>query len=101
MIRYALCMLLSMSLSGFAYSGQEDIASLKAACEAAREQKLAPEREALIEECIEKGKDKDYCHRYYKDYGAGGRTAAGGARLPKYFDLPECQALDRAERNIK
>ena len=81
-----------------AYGEEKDIASLKAACEAAREQKLAPEREALIKECVEKGKEEEYCLRYYADYGAGGRTAAGGHRAPLYFDLPECQALDKAER---
>ena len=98
MKRILFLLLPTLCLPVTANAEEKDIANLKAACEAAREQKLAPEREALIKECIDKGKEEDHCKRYYSDYGAGGRTAAGGARGPKYFDLPECQELDRAER---
>ena len=75
---------------------------LKEECEAAREQRLAPERQALIDECIaSKEKSPDACRRYYQDYGAGGRTAAGGHRQRLYHDIPECQELYQAEQNGK
>lgn len=78
---------------------ESDLDTLKAACAQAREQRLAPERNKLIAECIDQGKKEDYCQRYYQDYGAGGKTAGGGRRAPLYFELPECQALDKAERS--
>jgi hypothetical protein len=64
-------------------------ALLDAECEAAREHKLAPEREKYIEDCVrDKVKDsREACERFYSDYGA--RT---GYREPLYYDLPECVA---------
>ncbi len=91
-------------ISGFtstAYSS-DSIQVLKEKCEAAREAKLAPERQALIKSCIaEKEKPADECERYYADYGAGGRTAAGAGKVRKYNNLPECEALYKAEREEK
>jgi len=65
---------------------------LDAACESARERKLAPERTKYIEECVrDKFKDsREACERFYRDYGS--ETAD---RLALYYDLPECvQAFD-------
>lgn len=59
---------------------------LDAACEAAREQKLAPQRARYVEECVAKGeRDRAGCEQYYRDYG--NRT---GGRAPLHYDLPEC-----------
>jgi hypothetical protein len=62
-------------------------AQLDAACEAAREHKLAPERAKYIDECVrEKFKDsRAACERFYRDYGS--QTAD---RPALYYDLPEC-----------
>ena len=63
--------------------------SLDAACEAARERKLEPERAMYAQECVQK-KMKDTleeCQRFYSDYGA-----RIGDRAPLYYDLPECVA---------
>ena len=62
-------------------------AHLDAECEAAREHKLAPEREKYIEECVRnKNRDsREACERFYSDYGA-----RSGNRAPLYYDLPEC-----------
>ena len=62
-------------------------AQLDAACESARERKLAPERAKYIEECVrDKFKDsREACERFYRDYGS--QTAD---RLALYYDLPEC-----------
>jgi hypothetical protein len=85
--------------SGFACAGDPSLEELKARCEAAREAHLAPEREALIQSCIkEEKKTEQECRRFYADYGAGGRTAAGAGRPPLYFDLPECVELGKAEQ---
>jgi hypothetical protein len=71
-------------------AGEKDQVSrqkeLDAACERAREMKLAPLREQYIEECVAvQKKDRAYCERFYSDYGA--RT---GNRAPLFYDLPEC-----------
>ena len=60
---------------------------LDAACEAAREHKLAPERARHIDACVrqELRGSREECERFYSDYGA-----QSGARAPLYYDLPEC-----------
>ena len=63
--------------------------TLDAACEAARERKLEPERAMYAQECVQR-KTKDTleeCQRFYSDYGA-----RIGDRTPLYYDLPECVA---------
>ena len=62
-------------------------AQLDQACEKARQQKLAPEREKYIEECVTKKQkpDRVACERFYADYGN-----KSGNRAPLYYDLPEC-----------
>ncbi|MFV2060027.1 MAG: hypothetical protein ACC653_05035 [Gammaproteobacteria bacterium] len=68
---------------------------LDAACDAAREAKLAPERQTLIKKCVASGKNKSQCDSYYKSYG----DAAGNSRnytARKYDNLPECVAAQKA-----
>ncbi|MEJ2534350.1 MAG: hypothetical protein P8008_02490 [Gammaproteobacteria bacterium] len=62
-------------------------AELDAACEAARQKKLAPERERLIEECVREKQrpDRAACERFLADYGN-----RSGNRPALYYDLPEC-----------
>jgi hypothetical protein len=62
-------------------------ASLDAACEAARQEKLAPLRAGFIDECVEKNQrpDRAACERFYADYGN-----QSGNRAPLFYDLPEC-----------
>ncbi len=75
-----------------------DLEALQQACDAARESRLAPERDELIEECAAKNRNtRDYCERFYRDHGAGGSTGPGTYRQRKYHDIPECQALYDAE----
>ena len=65
----------------------EQQTTLDAACEQARERRLAPERERFVEECVAKKQkpDRASCERFYSDYGA-----RSGKRAPLYYDLPEC-----------
>ena len=61
-------------------------AELNATCKAAREKQINALRDVYIEECItERGKSREYCERFYRDYGAG-----SGDRPPLFYDLPEC-----------
>lgn len=67
-------------------------AELDAACEAARQKKLAPMREQYIEECVKNGEqpDRRSCEVFYSDFGA-----QSGNRAPLFYDLPECvEAFD-------
>jgi hypothetical protein len=71
-------------------------AELNAACEAAREAKLAPLRKQYVETCVEKKErpDRQSCERFYADFG--NRT---GNRAPLFYDLPECVAADDYRHN--
>ena len=62
-------------------------AKLDAACETAREKKLAPMRAGFIDECVEKKQrpDRAACERFYADFGN-----QSGNRAPLFYDLPEC-----------
>ena len=69
-------------------SDAEKQAQLDQSCEAARERKLAPIREDIYGECLEKEQgDAAYCKRYADGYN-GNRP--GGA--PRFYELPECEA---------
>ena len=72
-------------------------AKLDAACEAAREKKLAPLRRQYIQECVDKQKkDKAHCERFYSDYGA-----RSGDRAPLFYDLPECVTAFEYKRSYR
>lgn len=64
-------------------------AELDAACEAAREKKLAEARAEYVEECVLKKQrpDRESCERFYADYGESSAN-----RAPLFYDLPECVA---------
>ncbi len=71
-------------------------AQLDAACEAARESRLAPERARHIEECVARKQkpDRAACESFYADYGA-----QSGGRAPLYYDLPECRRAFEARKD--
>jgi hypothetical protein len=62
-------------------------AELDRACEAARQVALAPRRQEIYEECINRpGKEEDVCRKDANGYN-GNRI--GGT--PLFYDLPECE----------
>lgn len=62
-------------------------ARLDSACEAARQKKLAPMRQQIVEECVANKElpNREECERFYADYGE-----RMGGRAPLFYDLPEC-----------
>ena len=84
--------LIGIGISSFMFFGStsvmaEDQAALDAACEQAREVKLAHLREQMTADCIAEGKlDKQQCEAEFADHS--GR--AGNRQLP-FYDLPECE----------
>ena len=90
MMKKFLLIALSLFLLGPALakeSRDEKQAKLDAACETAREKKIAPIRNKYIEACVAKKEQpsREACERFYADYG--GRM---GGRAPLFYDLPEC-----------
>ncbi len=76
-------------------------AALDQRCEDAREEKIAPLREAEIESCKqERRSEPAFCESFNADFGDGGRTESGHYRQRMFDDLPECaEALH--ERNTR
>lgn len=67
-------------------------------CEDAREEAIAPLREAAIEECKATPKtDPAYCERFYATYGDAVQIRPGVMRPRLFDDLPAC-VLAREER---
>jgi hypothetical protein len=76
------------------------IADLDRRCDAARERKIAPLREAEIAKCKQdKRNDPAWCERFNADFGDAGRTISGTMRPRMFDDLPACvQALQEGSR---
>ena len=67
------------------------LSELDRRCEDAREKRIAPLRNAEIQQCkADERNDPNYCDTFYADYGDGGRTASGAMRPRMFDDLPEC-----------
>jgi hypothetical protein len=78
-----------------------DVAALEAKCEAEREAKIKPLRDAEIAKCkADQNNDPGYCERFWKDYGNSMRGANGGT-IPRMFgDLPVCVAAFKARKAL-
>jgi hypothetical protein len=67
------------------------IADLNRRCDVAREERIAPLREAEIAKCKQgKRDDPAFCERFNADFGEGGRNTNGTVRPRMFDDLPEC-----------
>ena len=99
---YHLLIIFPLTLSGLAHAdiGDSDREvrqkNLDQACEQARERKLAPERNRIIQECINSGRTQHYCIEFNKDYGA-----RMGDRAPLYLDLPACVKAFEYKRSYR
>jgi hypothetical protein len=94
----AIILILGLIFQTVAHAGSQKQTQLDQACEAAREQKLAPMRQEYIEECVAKKQrpDRESCERFYADFGA-----QSGSRAPLFYDLPECVEAFEHKRNPK
>jgi hypothetical protein len=79
------------------------LADLDRRCEAAREERIAPLREAEIVECVQtKTGDQAWCETFWADYGDPRRTESGFLVPRLFHDLPECtEALDERNRRVR
>jgi hypothetical protein len=72
---------------------------LNARCESGREQKIAPLRNAKIEQCnMDKRNDPAYCARFFRTFGDSMITPDGKFVPRLYNDLPECIVADQERR---
>lgn len=95
-------MLVVLGNSAVVFADQaSDVAALEAKCEAEREAKIKPLRDAEIAKCkADQSNDPAYCERFWKDYGNSVRTANGGT-IPRMFsDLPTCVAAFKARKAL-
>jgi hypothetical protein len=78
-----------------------DVAALEAKCEAEREARIKPLRDAEIAKCkTDKNNDPGYCERFWKDYGNAMRGANGGTIPRMFWDLPVCVAAFKARKAL-
>jgi hypothetical protein len=78
-----------------------DVAALEAKCEAEREAKIKPLRDAEIAKCkADQNNDPAYCERFWKDYGNSVRTINGGTVPRMFSDLPICVAAFKARKAL-
>jgi hypothetical protein len=94
-----LLLILLAATAGAADEGDaERQAELDRRCEAARDEKLAPLRAEIYEDCLEDRKGDDaYCRRYADGYNG---ERIGGS--PRFYELPECEEAFRfRSRNRK
>ncbi|MDJ0879508.1 MAG: hypothetical protein QNI86_12900 [Halieaceae bacterium] len=90
-----------LSLPAFAsHLSEAEVVAMENACQKLRQQKLAPEKAAVLQQCLAGGeKSESEC----KSEAAGYGEIQTGAirRLGKYYDLPECQEAYRAREHFK
>jgi hypothetical protein len=90
-----------LAATGAAIADEAAVQALEQKCEAAREVRLKPLREAEIARCkAEKRNDAAECERYWADYGDAIRRPNGTMQPRMFHDLPECVAADEARRKL-
>ncbi len=97
----ALATITVLAMSGVVAADEASVRALEQKCEAAREAKLKPLREAEIARCkAEKRNDAAECERFWSDYGNAVRMPNGTMQPRMFHDLPECLAADEARRKL-
>ena len=107
---HCLIALYILTINSPAFCEETSLGKIKQRCQQARETKIAPLREAAIEECVSSrrsSRTQEDCERKCRDFGEGGGTVTGGFRPGMFNDLPECveylevrdrQGTDRSRR---
>jgi hypothetical protein len=98
----AWAVMLFLCVSGAALADQaSEVAALESQCEAAREAKIKPLRDAEIAKCKATGRDDPaYCERYWSDYGNATRRPNGTMRPRMFDDLPICVSAQQARQAL-
>lgn len=79
-----------------------DVRKLQKQCEAKRQVKLEPIREAKTQACIEQQlRSEGHCQRYYTTYGNVTPGPSGSPQQGYFYDLPECKAWIDAREALR
>ena len=79
-----------------------DVNRMQKACEAVREEALAPVRAQKTQSCIEQQlRSKGHCERYYQTYGNVAPSPSGAPQLGYFYDLPECRTWLEAREALR
>jgi hypothetical protein len=93
-------LVLSGLLSAWSFvasAAQQDQATMDAACQAARQEQLAPLREQSLQQCLTQGeKDQATCEAEAANYGE-----RVGIRQAMFYDLPECESAFNNKRSYR
>jgi hypothetical protein len=77
---------------------EKEVLAIEASCQQLRQERLAPERKAVLRQCLESGeKDGEECRQEAAEYGE--MQVAPFFRPAKYSDLPECQEAYKARKH--
>lgn len=98
--RRALAIMLTLAAGLPALSQATSLEELEQRCQVAREAKIAPLREAAIQECAaapRTSRSLADCQRIHANFGQGGGISNGNFRAPMFIDLPECVAFFQAQ----
>jgi hypothetical protein len=91
-----------LAVSSLATADEAAVQALERKCEAAREAKLKPLRDAEIARCkTEQNKEAGYCERYWSDFGDAKRNPNGTMQPRMFSDLRECVAAEDARRKLR
>jgi hypothetical protein len=94
--------LAALAASSVANADEAEVQALQKQCEAAREAKLKPLRDAEIARCKSEPKsDASYCERYWSDYGDAKRLPNGTMQPRLFDDLHECIDAEDARRKLR
>ncbi len=96
----ALAVFLAASAAAIADQASE-VAALESRCDAAREARIKPLREAEIAKCkASRQDDPGYCERYWSDYGNARRLPNGTMSARMFDDLPVCVSAAQARQAL-
>jgi len=91
-------MLLQLNVATAAEDRAAKQQQLDNACEIAREKKLVPMRKQLVEECMNKDREKNSLEHCEQLHGSYDRTPG---RSPLFYDLPECEAATSYQKSYR
>lgn len=77
---------------------EADVVAMEQRCNALRQEKLAPEKAAVLRQCLDSGEaDRETCRQKAAEYGE--MQVAPVYRPARYSDLPECVEAYKARKH--
>jgi hypothetical protein len=91
-------LLLQAGQAAASHLSEAEVMEMERRCDQLRQQKLAPEKAAVLKQCLDAGElDRAACQQKAAEYGE--QQTAPLRRPGKYYDLPECQEAYQARKH--